>query len=160
MSFLRKLILHYMLLFSFFCIDIWFFFGAGEQVSFFTLAFLITILFSRPLSFPFILTTLLLLMSISFTMGHPLWMPLIYSLPFISIIVLVKPHLYSLHLYPPMVTGLVISSNLLLRPYFNLMLPTSSYTIGIIFVNMFMSSLFSLTLKTGKKGQSLTRSAM
>ncbi len=161
MSFLRKIILPYLFLFSIFCIDIWVYFGLGEQVSFLTFSFLIAILFSRPLSFPFILTALILLMSISSTMGHPLWLPLIYSLPSIGIIAVIKPQLYFHKAHPPLAASLAVGAYLLLfRPYFLGLSPFRFYTIGAIFGTIIVSTIFSLTLKTGKKGQSLTQSAV
>ena len=155
-SFLH-LITPYLYPFLLFCIDLWSFFLIGQQAGFLLLSFFIATLFTRPFSAGHTTWLFLLLMSASFTIGPSLWWPLLSALPACIIILAIRTHMFPHFLYPALATGLCIAGDLfIIRPVLLRIMPDITYTMGVIFSNMVIAMLFSLKLKTGKIGQSLT----
>lgn len=149
-------IIPYLMLALCFCADLWLFFIVGKQLFFFTLSYVYAYLFLRPFSFTFCAISALLLASISLTISQP-FASLIISYAAMPIILALKPHLYPHSYYPSFAISMVLAVQML-----SLSLGSapatllSGYTISAIFGTLIVSMLFSLTLKTGKKGQSLT----
>ncbi len=147
----------YISFFLLLCFDLWSFFASNNPAGFLVLSLFMVGLFARPFPWGHIIWGFLLLMSASLTMGLPLWWPLISVLPASIIISAIRPNIFPHQLYPALATGLCLIVDLLiLRPFLLETTPSTPYTIGIIFGNILICMIFSLKLKTGKMGQSLT----
>jgi hypothetical protein len=157
MSFFARAVLPYFLLFCFLCIDLWFFFTIGSAIPLFLLSFFCATLFMHPPSKSTSLWALLLFMSASQTMGLSIWWPLITVAPFCLIIPAIQNHIFNHLLYPAAIAGLCVAIDLLaLRPLLLGKTLPPIYTMGVIFSTLIATTVFSLKLKTGKTGQSLT----
>lgn len=156
-QYLFQIVTPYLLLFLFFCLDIWLFFAISKPASFLIFSFFIATLFARPFSWGQTIWTLVLLMSAALTTGLSIWWPLLLAVPACLTILPIRSHIFNHPLYPALAVGLCIAADLLiLRPYLLGATTSTTYTIGVIFGSMMVTMLFSLKLKTGKIRQSLT----
>lgn len=155
--FLPKNLTPSILLFVFFCIDIWMFFLFGIATPLISTSFLFSCIFMNSTSHSFILYSTLLLASACQTMGLSLWWPLVAIAPFFLIILAIQNHVFLNPLYPALAASLSVAIDLFLfRPLLLGKAIPPSYTIWIISSTLLLTTIFSLKLKTGKTGQSLT----
>ncbi|EKD48555.1 MAG: hypothetical protein ACD_64C00258G0003 [uncultured bacterium] len=144
-------------LFLLLCIELWLFFAVGKPTNFLILSYFIALLFDRPFSWIQTGWTMILMMSAALTMGLALWWPLLLLLPTCCSILIIRNHIFNHPLYPALISSLCIATDfLILRPFLLETPLGQAYTIRIIFATLIVTMLFSLKLKTGKRGQSLT----
>lgn len=150
-------VLHLMFLMIFFCFDVWSFFWYQQIISFFALSFLTTLMFHRTISWQTALCSLLLLLTEARLYAEPPLPALLFYGSAIIVLWVLKDHVYAYGLYSALAVGsLILLHKLFLAHSYSETSGGTWYTMSIIFGNILVSMLFSLILKTGKKGQSLT----
>ena len=128
----------------------------GRPTLFLVLSCLMAYLFNRPFlpgitSWAFLLTA-----SYATLLGLPAWHAAISLGPVLIIILAIRHHIFSHILSAGLALAFYLALDLfILQPILGGIYPERAYTIGVIFGNMMISTLFSLKLKTGKMRQSL-----
>ena len=144
------------LLFIFFSFDIWLFF-LFHIPPFITLSLWYAALFSERPSPSLTIFPLFLYMSLSQTMGLAYWWPLVIVAPWALAIIHSKSYVFGSPFYPATLAALCMATDVLaLRPLLLGRHIAPSYTMGVIFATLFLTTIFSLKIKASRAGQSLT----
>lgn len=155
LDWLKRFFLLGLLLTTTMTLDIIAYFALAHQLLFFLVSTLIVLFWYRP-SLNLLTLAPLFLAAQSLIIYETTWWPLLLAFAAIALCLFLKPQVYSTPLYPLLLGLGYIGIILFLDPHSESSQTAMPYTIGIVFANLILISIFSLKLQTSKTGQSLT----